>query len=182
MKKKLDVGNITNELKGASLFFTKTVAPPPLAEPEKPVIERTANPLVDSPFFEKTPISLSVEKKIEKEIERKINTQKHARVEQPINRDTTTPRNHETMVSRYHDTIIELVRKAVKELGKEAATHRFTIAEKNAIADIIYTYKSHGVRTSENEIARIAVNFIIEDYKENGENSILEKTLKALNE
>ena len=92
-----------------------------------------------------------------------------------------TPSNHDTMVSRYHDTIIEIVRKAVKELGKEAATHRFTQEEKNSIASIIYTYKNQGTRTNENEIARIAINFIIEDYRQNGKESILEKALIALN-
>ena len=98
------------------------------------------------------------------------------------NRDTTQPRNHDTTVSRYHATIIELVRKAVKELGKEAATHRFTIKEKKTLADIIFSYKNSSIRTSENEVTRIAVNFIINDYKDNGENSILDRTLKALNQ
>jgi hypothetical protein len=74
-----------------------------------------------------------------------------------------------------------LARKAVKELGKEAATHRFTQGEKSALADIIYAYKSQGLRTSENEITRVAINFIISDYKANGENSVLDRTLKALN-
>ena len=100
----------------------------------------------------------------------------------PSKRDTTQPRNHDTTVSRYNDTIIELVRKAVKEFGKEAATHRFTINEKKELADIIYSYKNRSVRTSENEVTRIAVNFVINDYKENGENSILDRTLKALNQ
>ncbi len=100
---------------------------------------------------------------------------------QPSDRGTVTPRNHAMMVPRYHDTIIESVRKAVKEFGKEAATHRFTTAEKKAIADIIYSYKNRGIRTNENQIARIAVNFIINDHRENGENSVLDKTLRALN-
>ena len=81
---------------------------------------------------------------------------------QPRHRETKQPRNHETMVSRYHDTIIEAVRKAVKELGKEAATHRFTMEEKKALSDIIYAYKNRGIKTSENEIARIAVNYILQ--------------------
>ena len=85
------------------------------------------------------------------------------------------------MTPRYHDTIVEIVRKAVKEFGKEAATHRFTPEEKRGVADIIYTYQASGIRTSENEITRIAVNYMIQDYKENGENSILDKILKALN-
>ena len=100
---------------------------------------------------------------------------------QPRDHDTTIPRDHDTTVSRYHDTMVEVVRRAVKEYGKEAATHRFTLAEKKAIADIIYAYKGREIRTSENEIARIAVNYIIHDYRENGENSVLDRILKVLN-
>ena len=101
---------------------------------------------------------------------------------QPSNHDSMPPRDHDTMVSRYHDTTIETVRRAVKGIGKEAATHRFTIEEKRAIADLVYTYKRQGVRTSENEITRIAVNFIFQDHRENGENSLIDQVLKALNE
>lgn len=100
----------------------------------------------------------------------------------PRHRATTTPRAHGTTVSRYQETTIEAVRKAVREFGKEAATHRFTAEEKKAIADLIYTYKNEGIRTSENEVARIAVNFIVGDYRENGKNSILDRVLRALNE
>ena len=75
----------------------------------------------------------------------------------------------------------EEVRKAVKQVGKEAATHRFTLEEKNLLTDIEYTYKRQGIRTSENEITRIAINYIIAEYKQNGEESILAKILKRLN-
>lgn len=96
--------------------------------------------------------------------------------------DTMPPRHRDTMIPRYHATIIEVIRAAVKQFGKEAATHRWTPEEKKAVANITYTYKTQGIRTSENEIARIAVNFVVADYEENGENSILEQVLKALNE
>jgi hypothetical protein len=43
------------------------------------------------------------------------------------------------------------------------------------------TYKRQGIRTSENEITRIAINYIIAEYKQNGEESILAKILKRLN-
>ena len=69
----------------------------------------------------------------------------------------------------------------MKEFGKEAATHRFTPDEKKAIADIVYSYGGLGIRTNENEITRIAINFVVNDYTENGEGSILAKALKALN-
>lgn len=97
-------------------------------------------------------------------------------------RDTTAPRHHETTVSRYHDTTVEVIRKAVKQIGKEAATHRFTEEEKKAIASIIFTYKNQGVITSENEVTRIAINFVIKDFEKNGENGILAKCIKALND
>jgi hypothetical protein len=91
------------------------------------------------------------------------------------------PRNHATMVSPVDGDIFDVVRKAVKQIGKEAATHRFTLDEKNLLADIEYTYKRQGIRTSENEITRIAINYFIEDYRKNGESSLLAKVLKRLN-
>src|SRR2546430_14442599 len=84
------------------------------------------------------------------------------------NNNTVIPRHHDTMASLNQDNTIETIRKAVKHLGKEAATYRFTQEEKMALSDIVYTYKGQGVRTSENEITRIAINFLVEDYKENG--------------
>lgn len=100
----------------------------------------------------------------------------------PRHHATTKSRHHDTVVSRYQDAIVEIIRKAVKIFGKEAATHRFTEDEKRAIADIVFSYKQQGIRTNENEIARTAINFILHDYRENGENSILHLVLIALNQ
>ena len=152
--------------------------------------------LADSPFFARAqpkvePVAPpSANPSDEKTEPKKVKKPKIKKVEQSINRDTTTPRNHDTVIPRYHDTttqqvygvVIEPIRKSVKEIGKEAATHRFTEAEKKEIADLIYTYKNTGIKTSENEITRISVNFIVGDYKENGENSVLHKILEVLNE
>ena len=99
----------------------------------------------------------------------------------PRQHDTVESSNHDTMIPQSESVIFELVRKAVKQIGKEAATHRFTLEEKHELADIEYTYKRQGVRTSENEITRIAINYFIEDYRQNGEESILAKILKRLN-
>jgi hypothetical protein len=85
------------------------------------------------------------------------------------------------MTPQASDDIFDVVRKAVKQIGKEAATHRFTLDEKNLLADIEYTYKRQGIRTSENEITRIAINYFIEDYRKNGESSLLATIIKRLN-
>lgn len=150
--------------------------------------------LADSPFFAPPKPQNAVPTPFPSEIpvqkNEKATKPRKEKIVKTVNRDTTVPSNHATVVSRYQDTkiprihgvAIDWVRKAVKEYGKEAATHRFTEAEKKEIGDLIYTYKNRGIKTSENEITRVAVNFIVEDYKENGENSVLHKILEALNE
>ena len=158
-KKNLNAAGLLNELKGNSSFFpVNTPEPIPQAQPS-PVSQ-----LADATSEEKKD-----------------------------HRDTVIPRyhdtNHDTMVSSNHDTtipfseedLLEAVRKAVKQVGKEAATQRLTLEEKQAMADIEYSYKRQGIKTSGNEIMRIATNFIVRDYRQNGENSILAKIIKRLN-
>ena len=143
--------------------------------------------LADSPLFlspvktNENPLSQSKSMPSQKEPVKKLQKIKVQKPQQASNHDTVVPRYHDTTIPRVHGVMIELVRKAVKEFGKEAATHRFTQREKKEIADLIYTYKNQGIKTSENEITRIAVNFIFEDYKENGENSVLHNILAVLN-
>ena len=99
----------------------------------------------------------------------------------PRYHDTMTPRNHDTAIPFSEDEILKAVRKAVKQVGKEAATQRLTIEEKQALADIEYSYKRLGIKTSGNEIMRIATNYIVKDYQQNGENSIVAKVIQRLN-
>lgn len=147
--------------------------------------------LADSPFFRMPSESVSpssvaihelpptpVSSKKQKSVKRKSKKKKDKV-------DTVIPRHHDTkhdtMQPRNHDTMVETIRQAVKEFGKEAATHRFTVEEKKALSDIVYSYKGRGIKSSENEVTRIAINFLIADYKENGENSILHQAIEALN-
>ena len=76
---------------------------------------------------------------------------------------TTCPPHNEITEPLAHDTTVEVIRKAVKKIGKEAATHRFSQDEKKAISIIVYNYKNRNIRTCENEITRVAINFIIYD-------------------
>ena len=100
--------------------------------------------------------------------------------------DTVVSRHHDTVIPRDHDTMeddnLVQVRNAVKQLGKEAATYRFTTAEKSLLAELIFNYRKLGVRTSENEIARIAINYLLLDYKQNGEFSVLHQILMTLHQ
>jgi hypothetical protein len=80
-----------------------------------------------------------------------------------------------------HDSMLEEVRKVVRAQGKEVSYVRLTREEKNQLADIIYSYKRQGIRTTETEISRIAINYLIEDYRRNGKTSILARLLERLN-
>jgi hypothetical protein len=98
----------------------------------------------------------------------------------PSNRDTTVPR-HQAATADNVDDYVEVVRKAVKLLGEKAATHRFTADEKDAIADIVYALRKKGITTSENEITRIAINYLLWDYRQSKQISILARVLERLN-
>lgn len=157
----MNIDSIANELKG-SVFFPQR---------EK----HSASPLPQSP-----------EPQMEPETKTTFTTpvpqqeQQHDTVK-PRYHDTTVSRNHDTMTPHSEDALLEVVRKAVKQIGKEAATQRLTLEEKQALDDIEYSYKRQGIKTSGNEIMRIATNYIVHDYQQNGENSIVAKVLKKLN-
>ena len=90
-------------------------------------------------------------------------------------------RKRASMLASNQEDMIETLRKTVKSLGDKVSYTRLTPEEKARIADIVYTYKRQGVKTSENEINRIAINFLVEDYHAHGEDSVLAKVIDALN-
>jgi len=65
-------------------------------------------------------------------------------------------------------------------VGKDSATYRFTPEKKRALLELSFSYKMQGYKTSENEIVRIAINFILEDQKQSGQNGVLQRVLEAL--
>jgi len=76
--------------------------------------------------------------------------------------------------------VVEAIRKVVKVPGREVSFVRLTPDEKAELGELVYTYKRRGRRTSENEINRIAVNFVLEDHRRKGADSILARVLDAL--
>lgn len=83
-------------------------------------------------------------------------------------------------LASYQEGLIDSIRRTVKTPGKEVAFVRLSPEEKADLADIVYKYKRQRRKTTETEVARIAVNFILEDYKANGDTSVLARVLDAL--
>ena len=153
-KKKLDISSITNELRGQSVFFPKD------REEQGDHMQQPPTP----PLAEQN----------------KPSGKTHDTVI-PRYHDIMIPQHHDTTVSQGDDGMIEEVRRAVKQVGKEPATQRLTLEEKQTLRSIEFTYGQQGIITSGNEILRIATNYILRDYQKNGENSILAKVLRSLN-
>ena len=67
-----------------------------------------------------------------------------------------------------------------KTTGKEVAFTRLTAQEKGRLTDVVYGFRRQGIRTSENEVLRIAINHLLEDFEANGKHSFLQKVIEAL--
>ena len=154
-KKNLNADGLLNELKGGSSFFP--------SKPEEPAAEPSQIP---PPPLRETHMPTQTTAR-EASNQASLHASNHAR-------------KHASTLARPSD-MIELIRKIVKNPAKEEVLYvRLTREEKNHLSDIAYTYERLGRKTTDNEIGRIAVNFLIADFKANGEQSILAKVIEAL--
>ncbi len=160
MKKRLDTSGVMNELRGQSVFFPSKAGQP---VPEQSGASTDNKALASLPANQQVINPVHVQTSTQTSLQDSIDASKHA----------------STLAIK--PDIIELIRKVVKTPAKEEVLYvRVTREEKNQLGDIEYVYDRQGVETSANELGRIAVNFLIADYKANGEKSILAKVLTAL--
>ena len=94
--------------------------------------------------------------------------------------ESHTERKHAIMTPRYHDGMTATIAKSIREVGKEVCTYRLTQKEKTALVEIIYHYRMRNSRLSENDIARIAINFLIEDFNANRHTCKLSSIVEAM--
>ena len=156
-KKRLDTTAITNELSGGSAFFPnykKEDAPSPAEEAPVTPEPRETEPKSDKRVKPQATVASTIARK---------------QASKPA-----------SMLASSHE-LIEAVRRIVRQPGKgEVLFVRLSREEKDRLADVTYTYKRQGLKTSDNEVMRVAVNAILEDYKTNGEQSLLARILAEL--
>jgi hypothetical protein len=85
-----------------------------------------------------------------------------------------------SVLASVNSSTVEAIRQVIKSPGREVSFVRLTPEEKAELADIVYTYKRQGQKTSETEINRIAINYLLLDFHEHGEQSVLARVLAAL--
>jgi hypothetical protein len=162
MKKKIDISLVENSLRGESVFF-------PTKENE-PAPESAGEPIESKPqeiILPQQPLS-----------------PKNGTAQNDI------PHHNESMQSSMHASLhastlaenehIQTIVKTLRLVGKEVLYVRSTIEEKEQVKEIVHSYERKRIKTSDNEIGRIALNFILEDYKLHGDESILAKVLEKL--
>jgi hypothetical protein len=93
---------------------------------------------------------------------------------------TRKPSRYPASTLAHNAEAIEAIRRVVKQTGREVSFVRLSPEEKGRLADIVYTYRRQGRKTTENELNRIAINALLEDYDAHGAQSVLARVLDAL--
>lgn len=179
-KKNLNVSSIANELQGASLYFTSNPAPqaaPQTASQDSPAVLDNSLPISDSLPTPIRQAELSNQQKTNRKSKRLASSGASMLAYKRTNKVSPNFDNP--------NDLIETIRKTVKQVGKEPLFVRATPEEKQRLSSLVYAfndmYRGEGRKTSENEIGRIAINWLLEDYQANGKASILTQVLAALN-
>src|SRR4051812_42535560 len=168
--------------KGADLFFgdypadtaaevMPAAAPLDSASDETTPAQDFPSPALSAP--EPEPAAEPVPPPARREVSRRSN--------RPSNNVARKPGNERAGVLASVDAAtVETIRQVIKAPGREVSYLRLTPEEKADLADIVYTYKRQGQKTSETEINRIALNYLLLDYREHGQQSVLARVLAAL--
>jgi hypothetical protein len=75
---------------------------------------------------------------------------------------------------------VDALQQNLKTIGKEIYYVRITPEEKAKIEDVLHALKRRGMRTSANELGRIALNQLLADYETQGEESMLVRVLSRM--
>jgi hypothetical protein len=99
------------------------------------------------------------------------------------NSDSTiasTLANKEKRTGASIEDIVQGIRKTVKVPGREVSFVRLTPEEKAQLSEIVHEFKRAGKKTTETEVNRIAVNYLMDDYRTHGDASVLARVIDAL--
>lgn len=171
--------------KGADLFFgPDQPSPAPVAETteQTPVDQEAQVTPQDQPAAPAASLPLEPRSRRANRVRESTNHQRDMSSEDSASADSgqASYRASKLASTDADGETIDGIRKVVKEAGREVSFVRLSPTEKSRLADIVYTYKRQGVKTSENEINRIAINVLLSDYETNGEQSMLAKVLSSL--
>jgi hypothetical protein len=189
-KKQLNEAAIMSELRGESAFFRKPDPPPADPQPTRAPVhpsQSLQNEAISAPVApperleHHSPTSSAPSSLAQSSNQPPTHVASEAAMVEDLPPSTSVlASNQASTLASYHASIIDAIRKTVKKGGKEVTFVRLTPEEKNQLTDLVFTYKRQDIKTSENEISRIAINFLLEDYKIHGDASILAQVIASL--
>lgn len=94
--------------------------------------------------------------------------------------DPVTPSVGSNNGTQQHGRYIESIRRNLKRSGTITTNYRTTPENKEALAQLVWDYKRRKISTSENELVRIAIEFVLADFEDNGEQSVVHTVLELL--
>jgi hypothetical protein len=170
--------------KGADLFFgdydpIEGGAPPPAQVPQN---GQSPEPLPETPPAAAAPAAFAPANPVPQAPAKTSRTKpESSRASRPASQPSIEHASKlASMLAGAESETIDAIRKVVKTQGREVSFIRLTPEEKAQVSDIVYTYKRQGQKTTENQINRIAINYLLHDYHEHGEQSVLARVLASL--
>lgn len=106
-----------------------------------------------------------------------------------IDKAPDKPKLKDTKISKetsgYQDintpSVIEDIRRVIKDVGHATSPLRLTETESDVLEDMVHTIKKkHKLKTDKNQAVRISLNYILDDFEQNGKNSIIVQVLERL--
>jgi hypothetical protein len=165
--------------KGAELFFGDLAepvpSPPELPEPAAstvPPVEPKAEPPGEAlaPVGDPAPAAATRPR-------RSPSSRRHASAPAPAD----AAAKKESAAEPLDETAtMELIGAIIKHPGREVSFVRLSPEEKARIADTVYAFKRQGLKVTETELHRIGLNYLLADYDQRGEASLLARLLARL--
>jgi hypothetical protein len=84
-------------------------------------------------------------------------------------------------ISTSDSSYADVVRKAVRWPGKESAPLRITGEELNKLKAAVRHFQDQGYPTDRTQIIRVSLNYLLHDFEQNPDNSILTEIMERIN-
>src|ERR687896_1488376 len=96
------------------------------------------------------------------------------------NKQVNKAATNDVMTSSLHDVNLRVWRDTIENTETHNSSLRLTTEEGEQIEDLITNLKrKYKTKTSLNEVARLGLLHIVQDFKKNGENSLIYKVKKS---
>jgi hypothetical protein len=167
-KKQLNTTAVSNELEGgASLFFSKSPITPLSSDKPEKTIQKSKAP------------TKSALKNPAKENRVSLILHQHAG-DSSLTHKGTNEVNHNVTTSSLHEVSFRVWKDTIENTETHNSSLRLTNDENYAVEDMINELKRGlKVKTSLNEVARLGLLYIIHDFKQNREKSLVYNVKKS---